>query len=392
MNESILDAPFLAASETPAGRVKYPLQFRGTGAEYFRIWIVNLLLSILTLGIFSAWAKVRRLRYFYGNTLLDGHSFDYHARPIVLLRGRLIVFATYVLFMIAVQFYQVMLFALIPVVALGMPWVLLRSRRFQLRMTSWRNLRFDFGGRYGGAMNAYMGWYLVFAAAFAWLLFVRPDPWIIFVVMLGVGLAYPFWVYKKVEYSIDNARYGQSDLGFYTGLGRYYLMCVVTAVLSVLCYLIFAFLFFRIPALQEAMLEAAQQGEQLGALDLAFASGPVGWMLLLVAAMVGFALAGFYKAQFINASFEGVRIGSNQLYSKLSMWSLMWINVTNLLGIVFTLGVYYPWAKVRLLRYQLEHIHVDSDGRVSDFQAAETGSSGALGEEASDFFNVDLGI
>ena len=110
------------------------------------------------------------------------------------------------------------------------------------------------------------------------------------------------------------------------------------------------------------------------------------------AVIVAFAIAGFYKSQYINASFGGVRLGNNQLFSKLSMWSLMWINVTNLLGIVFTLGVYYPWAKIRLLRYQLENIHVDSDGRVAELQAGEARSAGALGEEASDFFNVDLGI
>src|SRR5437016_993839 len=37
--------------------------FTGTGSEYFRIWVVNLLLTILTFGVFSAWAKVRRLQY-----------------------------------------------------------------------------------------------------------------------------------------------------------------------------------------------------------------------------------------------------------------------------------------------------------------------------------------
>lgn len=45
--------------------------FTGTGSEYFRIWIVNLLLSIVTLGIYSAWAKVRRMKYFYRNTRLN---------------------------------------------------------------------------------------------------------------------------------------------------------------------------------------------------------------------------------------------------------------------------------------------------------------------------------
>ena len=52
-----------------------PFRFTGSGGEYFRIWIVNLLLSVLTLGIYSAWAKVRRLRYFYGHTSVDGGAF-----------------------------------------------------------------------------------------------------------------------------------------------------------------------------------------------------------------------------------------------------------------------------------------------------------------------------
>ena len=61
--------------------------------EYFRIWIVNLLLSLVTLGIYSAWAKVRRLRYFYGHTSVDGGTFGYHASPIAILKGRLIAYA-----------------------------------------------------------------------------------------------------------------------------------------------------------------------------------------------------------------------------------------------------------------------------------------------------------
>ena len=41
-----------------------PVIFEGKTSEYFGIWIVNLLLSLLTLGIYSAWAKVRRKKYF----------------------------------------------------------------------------------------------------------------------------------------------------------------------------------------------------------------------------------------------------------------------------------------------------------------------------------------
>ncbi len=37
---------------------RHPLNFTGKGSEYFKIWIVNIALSLITLGIYSAWAKV----------------------------------------------------------------------------------------------------------------------------------------------------------------------------------------------------------------------------------------------------------------------------------------------------------------------------------------------
>ena len=57
-----------------------PFEFRGDGAEVFKIWIVSLLLTILTLGIYSAWAEVRSNRYFYSNVYFEGESFRYLAK------------------------------------------------------------------------------------------------------------------------------------------------------------------------------------------------------------------------------------------------------------------------------------------------------------------------
>ena len=63
----------------------YPvhIRFTGSGSEYFGIWIVNLLLMLVTLGLYYPWAKVRRLRYFYGSTSLDGSSFEYHGLSLI---------------------------------------------------------------------------------------------------------------------------------------------------------------------------------------------------------------------------------------------------------------------------------------------------------------------
>ena len=79
-------APWPAPASV-AVRTDYPVRFLGTGSEYFRIWIVNLLLTIVTLGIYSAWAKVRRLKYMYRNTQIAGSSFDYHGSPIAILKA-----------------------------------------------------------------------------------------------------------------------------------------------------------------------------------------------------------------------------------------------------------------------------------------------------------------
>mgnify|MGYP006216204291 CR=1 FL=1 len=65
--------------------------FHGAGREYFKIWLVNLVLTIATLGIYAAWAKVRTRKYFYQSTELNGNRFDYHGDPKAILKGNLLV-------------------------------------------------------------------------------------------------------------------------------------------------------------------------------------------------------------------------------------------------------------------------------------------------------------
>ena len=71
-------------------QVSGEITFTGEGREYFRVWIVNLALSVATLGVYSAWAKVRRLQFFYRHTRLDGASFDFHGQPLAILKGRIV--------------------------------------------------------------------------------------------------------------------------------------------------------------------------------------------------------------------------------------------------------------------------------------------------------------
>ena len=120
------------ATATPTGpQRETPLEFTGNGREYFGIWIVNILLTIVTLGIYSAWATVRNNQYFYGNTKLDGASFQYLASPITILKGRLIALAVLVVYVVLSEMYVeaavVFAIAFIPLV----PWIMVRSQRLQ---------------------------------------------------------------------------------------------------------------------------------------------------------------------------------------------------------------------------------------------------------------------
>ena len=96
-------APTTAQAPVKAApvRFKIPVSFTGSGSEYFRIWIVNLLLTIVTLGLYHPWAKVRRLRYFYGNTHIGDHTLDFHGNPTRMLRGFLLLGALLLLYTVA---------------------------------------------------------------------------------------------------------------------------------------------------------------------------------------------------------------------------------------------------------------------------------------------------
>lgn len=120
--------------------------FMGRESEYFKIWIVNVLLTILTLGIYSAWATVRTKRYFYGNTWLDGANFEYHATPAQILPSRIMAVTLLGIYISLVNFYPVASLVMMGVIFLMTPWLLWRSLKFNANVSSYRNVRFAFAG------------------------------------------------------------------------------------------------------------------------------------------------------------------------------------------------------------------------------------------------------
>ena len=142
---AVLEADFARA---PQGPREYPFEFHGSAGEYFRIWIVNLFLTIVSFGIYSAWAKVRTERYFARSTRLAGASFDYLANPIAILKGRLLVLGFFSLYSLASTFVPLLSIAFSLAFVVIIPWAIVRSMAFRAHNTAWRGLRFHFDAPY----------------------------------------------------------------------------------------------------------------------------------------------------------------------------------------------------------------------------------------------------
>jgi uncharacterized membrane protein YjgN (DUF898 family) len=137
-------APSVPAA-APSSRERF--RFSGRAGEYFGIWIVNLLLTLVTVGLYSPWAKVRRKRYFYGNTWLADGNFEYHGNPIAILKGRLIALVALVAYTAVTHYWPKMGAALLLAMMPAVPWLIVRSFAFNAVNSSYRNLRFHFDGR-----------------------------------------------------------------------------------------------------------------------------------------------------------------------------------------------------------------------------------------------------
>jgi uncharacterized membrane protein YjgN (DUF898 family) len=140
----------------PSSYPPQPLHFTGNGAEYFGIWIVNLLLTIVTIGIYSAWAKVRRLQYLYRHTQVAGSSFDFHGSPTRILIGRVIALGMLIAYNLSIRLQSKLTIVVLVALAAVVPWLLRNSFRFRLYNTSWRGTRFHFRGAVSTAYRVFL--------------------------------------------------------------------------------------------------------------------------------------------------------------------------------------------------------------------------------------------
>jgi uncharacterized membrane protein YjgN (DUF898 family) len=345
------------------------IAFTGRASEYFGIWIVNVLLTIVTLGIYSAWAKVRRNRYFYGNTVLLGRSFEYHARGLQILIGRLIVLGAFVALNVVATLVPILVLLPTIVVLIALPWLVAKGLRFSARVTSYRNVRFDFVGGAGGAFKAF-----ILGSVLA---------------VITVGILTPLasrWVSRYVG---SNLRYGGKAFDSDPQLGALYKSWLLSLLIVVLGLGIIALLVFvNLPSIL-SMIETpgALSPEQHIPL---FIAGAIGYIVIFAT----FGIAGlFYRAGVRNIAWSATTFdGRHRLMSDVSRTRYTWIAISNVIVTILTLGLMRPWAAVRMARYTFEHTGVTFTGDIGELFSKIEEQGSAVGSEFMDLEGFDFGF
>lgn len=318
------------------------IEFTGQGGEYFGIWIVNILLTIVTLGIYSAWATVRNNQYFYGNTRLENASFQYLANPITILKGRLLALVILAVFMALSNMYMNAAIVLGIGFIFAIPWIVIRSLRFQAINSAYRNVRFDFEGTYVGALMAVFVWPLL--NLFTFLLLT------------------PFVMLKTHRFIANGSRFGTTPFALNTTASQYYGFFGK----GVLLGLVFALV--------------AWVGGQL------FHS--VVGLVIMAAGYI--AVFGYFMAGIANIYMNGLSLDGHTFSSELQPGQMIWIYLSNSVLVTLSLGLFTPWAKVRMARYRASCTAMIVDGDLDHFIAAEDKRTSALGQELGEAFDVGV--
>jgi uncharacterized membrane protein YjgN (DUF898 family) len=319
----------LAPQPPQAPPESHQISFHGDGGTLLGVHVVNVLLSIVTLGIYYFWAKTRVRQYTHSQLAFDGDRFAYHGTGRELffgfLKGLLILgplYALYTFLQVRGQHYPSLaiaaglLFAAAFVVV--NPIVIVGSRRYRMSRASWRGILFSFRG-------APREFVRIFATGTI-LSFVT------------LGLYVPYFTVSLWRFFINNSYYGSQSFTF-DGDGRdLFWQFILAVALSIPTLGIYWFWYM-----------ASQQ-----------------------------------RYLWARSSFGGMRFRS-----RVQGGALLRLAASNVLLLIFTLGLAYPWVVVRNLRFVARTVSATGPAALEAVRQ-DAQPAAALGEGIADFLGLDF--
>ena len=311
----------------------------------------------------SRWAstcglKVRRTRYFYGNTQLAGATFDYHGKPTSILKGRVVAVLLLGGYQIASQSARTLAAVLFLALLIAMPWLIWKSLQFRLYNSSYRGIRFGFAG--------------------------SPRRLYRLPAVAGAGLLH------RLSARAAGSSSHQALSAYAEPLRRRPL---------------------SFQRQRRQLLSGLSEGPA-GPAGWDHCAGPAFWRLLAAGGKHGaqpgayrsllvflpalyawfFLMYPLFTAMIQNLVWNHTELGPHRFESCLSWSRIIFIALTNLLAIICTLGLYTPFAKIRMLKYRIESMALLADGSLDNFMSDAQAQASAIGEGMADLLDFDLSL
>jgi uncharacterized membrane protein YjgN (DUF898 family) len=396
----------------------YPLVFSGRGAEYFRVWFVNVLLNIVTLGLYTPVARRRTARYFFDHTLVADSPLEFTGQLRKMIFGFLIFVGLYLAYEMAKRTGQSTAQSLLVLAAVIMaPWIWGSAMRFRLRSTRWRGLQLQFQASW---LKVYLASWPIFAMAGAWILVVfafkaiGPDlpetpatagqtsannPFSTITLemwgLIAMGIVMSVLSIIRLEFNYKSLLFRHAGIGNQSGRWKpFYGDFVKVWAAATLVFLLFT----AIAVLAIALLVFLFVGGFSLFPDMKTLSPKV--IGLIVMLVFGFIFILFFasaparayrEARMFQLVWSNVGFGQVARFRcTLKTSSYVWLRLRNMLFTLLSLGIYRPFAKVNEYRMKVESVTLFVKGGLDQLHGELVKQQGGLGDALADAAGLDL--
>ena len=368
-------SPEASTSSWPP-QVYHPI-FWGQGKTLFGIFIVNTFLTLLTLGVYSFWGRVRIRQFLSSQTSLARIRFSYHGTGMELLKGwskAFLVFGVPYAFLSFVPIIwgqipswipetlaAIMLLGFIPIAVVG-------SHRYRLSRTAFGSIRFSFRGRVKDYMRIW------FTGTF--------------LTVLTAGLYYPFFENTRREFLVSHTYLGNQHFT-YNGGGTGVLAIYVKSLGIVL--LIFLGVVAGLVKLTGIPLDAEVITHFMSWLKEHQENR---WLLIILLGGIFALIVPWFYLQVSKQRYfwNHSTFGKTPFQFTASTWNLIELRLTNFLMLVLTFGLAWPWIQVRNLQFL--YYYLGLQGPIDIYQVEQEAlDASPTGEELASYFDAgfDLG-
>lgn len=198
--------------------------------------------------------------------------------------------------------------------------------------------------------------------------------------LLTLGFALPLWLWRQKKFLLTNLGYGAHVFGYYATRGEFYRALWLP---TLLVFLPFGGILLALVFMGKAFLGLAF------ALVVTKAIAP-----LLLAAFLIFQLivVPYARMQSLNVAWSNSRLNDFGMCCDQGFAGYGATHGSNWLLMVLSLGIFWPWAVVRTVRYRARHFSIRSAEPLDGLRAGRRQSASALGGEAAGSLGMDVGL